>query len=253
MKSFSRILIIYIVVSNTICVGRSYQWTKQAKCDLGIVHDAITKYYAQSNAKENNSIKLWTNAGYSESIKRAQHARSVADYKAVLNYYIAGFKDSHLQLKFNCEGKNYWWPCFIVNYVDGKYKVAYTKKCLSELIPVGTEIVAIDGLSVKEFTDLYSTPYINFSLNTEREKTDYAFKLFIHDGNQWQKRPSICTLATKGQQKDFPLVYKRIHVKTFNNYNPQTTSYKAHEIIENSEIKKANILICNSQFSLMIT
>ena len=53
-------------------------------------------------------------------MQRAQCVRSYAD-KAALQYYVTGLRDMHVELRFNRAVKNYWWPGFIVSYVDGKY------------------------------------------------------------------------------------------------------------------------------------
>ena len=56
--------------------------------------------------------------------------------------------------------------------------------------------------------------------------------MFIHDGNQWQQRPSSCTFIINGKQKLIPLYYKRIPANIFYKYKESIAPKEVKKIIE---------------------
>lgn len=233
MKLNHKIMIFLTFLSLNDCIARTYQWANYAKKDLDLMHTTILENHLGPVDKENPHLSDWLERGYVQSMQRAQCVRSYADYKAALQYYVTGLRDMHVELRFNRAVKNYWWPGFIVSYVDGKYKVSFVKESLSKEVPIGSELIAIDGLPVKEFMHSYMMPYMNFTPGLEQKNIKHTHDLFIHDGNQWQQRPSVCSLMIGSEQKTVPLVYSRIHVKTFNKYVSSVEIKESPRIVQN--------------------
>ena len=153
---------IFFVFWGMTCLARTCHWSTSAKKDLDLIYKTILENHPGPKDKENPHFMDWFQGGYKESKERACCARSFADYKTVLQYYVTGFRDIHLSLKFNQKVDCYWWPGFIVGYKDDKYQVAYVKNCLARELPIGSELIAVDGLTVKEFMRSYLMPYNEF-------------------------------------------------------------------------------------------
>lgn len=232
------IVVLSLIVFENIGIARTHHWATCAKKDLDLIRTTILENHP---VQEDSNFINWLQQGYLEAFQRAQCARSFADYKAVLNSYITGFSDKHIEIRFIQAVKNYWWPGFIVQYHSGKYQVGYVKKCLQRQIPIGAELIAVDGLPVKDFIDSYIKPFNSFISGLNYYK--HAENILIHDGNQWQPRPVTCTLVVDGHQKSIPLCYKRIHVCTFDAYASAIEPKEQSKSLESNIISSSKLSI----------
>lgn len=230
------VLILGLMVA-TNSLARTTCWSTWAKNDLILIHKTIDETYQEMQSKENDQFIDWIEKGYEQAKLHAQRARSLADYMSVLRSYVNGFHTTQLGLTFDCEVKHYWWPGFIVQHIGNTYKISYVHTRLDHQIPLDAELIAVDGLPVKEFLSSYIMPYVEPIPGTQQGCIHPSLHMFIHNGNQWQPRASSITILVDQHQLMIPLRWKKIRASRFNKLVlciEHEPSYEPTTIVENA-------------------
>ena len=77
------------------------RWPERTRKDLKAVDAAIEKYKADRHASTSSS------AIFQECLQRASQVQTVADYQAIIAYYVSSFNDDSLKLTFcSCPEKS---------------------------------------------------------------------------------------------------------------------------------------------------
>jgi len=112
---------------------------------------------------------------YVTLIQKVQDTKNDYAYYRLLQKFCATLQDGHTNVWMpkslrdnilNGEFGNY--QLFLKN-IEGKAIIIRTNFSKSKEIPVGTEIIAINGMPTKEYANLYVTPYISTSAKHIRE------------------------------------------------------------------------------------
>ena len=115
---------------------------------------------------------MWDNR-YKELIGAVQKTKNDYEYYRELQKFCALLKDGHTNVYFpkeieqmNTMFGNY--RLFIEN-IDGKAIIVRTNASIKDEIPVGSEIIEVDGKPVQRYIDEYVAPYISSSTDFVRQ------------------------------------------------------------------------------------
>lgn len=110
----------------------------------------------------------WDSA-YKEAIKNIQHTKNDYEYYRELQKLCAVLKDGHTQVYFPADIQGQIMTSMFGEYrlfltnVQGKIYVIGTNKSKEKEIPLGSEILKVNGLPIKEYQDKFVKPYISSS------------------------------------------------------------------------------------------
>ncbi len=112
---------------------------------------------------------------YKETLLRCQETASDYEYYLLLQKLCASLKDGHTNVYFPNEvAKNLYTTSFgsyrfFISYFDQKYIITRVNASKKEEVPVGSEIVEVNGLPTATYANRYVKPYIASS-------TDYVLE-----------------------------------------------------------------------------
>ena len=112
---------------------------------------------------------------YKETLLRCQETASDYEYYLLLQKLCASLKDGHTNVYFPNEvAKNLYTTSFgpyrfFITYFDQKYIITRVNASKKEEVPVGSEIVEVNGLPAATYANRYVKPYIASS-------TDYVLE-----------------------------------------------------------------------------
>lgn len=112
---------------------------------------------------------------YKETLLRCQETASDYEYYLLLQKLCASLKDGHTNVYFPNEvAKNLYITSFgpyrfFISYFDQKYIITRVNASKKEEVPVGSEIVEVNGLPAATYANRYVKPYIASS-------TDYVLE-----------------------------------------------------------------------------
>lgn len=204
---------------------------------------------------------------YKSFIQEVQATKNDYDYYRLLQKFCAKLKDGHTNIWFpeaianhiyNGEFGNYK---LVLKNIDGKAIIIRVNKSKKDEIPVGTEIVEVNGFSTKEYINRYVKPYISTStdhildnqsvseLLKAPKGTVYNLKLRNPDGETFSLKlitekvteKEIYPIVEKKELLDFKWLDDKIAYIGLNSFsNPKISSLFAAKL---PEIKKAKKLI----------
>ncbi len=112
---------------------------------------------------------------YKETLLRCQETASDYEYYLLLQKLCASLKDGHTNVYFPNEvAKNLYTTNFgpyrlFLSYFDGRYLISRVNASKKDEIPVGSEILEVNGLPAAEYARKYVKPYLSSS-------TDYVLE-----------------------------------------------------------------------------
>lgn len=142
-------------------------------------------YYNQVNQIE------WDNL-FKENILAVQKTENDYEYYRLLQKFCAYLKDGHT---------NVWFPekiyhnilftdfgdykIFLTN-IDGKAIVTRINQSKKSELPIGTEIISVNGINTKKYLEKYVTPYISSSTDEVRQNLSVKYMLEGYLGKQYR-------------------------------------------------------------------
>ncbi|UZD21162.1 S41 family peptidase [Algoriphagus halophytocola] len=204
---------------------------------------------------------------YREYIYNVQETSNDYEYYRLLQKFCATLKDGHTNVYFpkyiqeNILNNHYGEYRFILNNIDGKAIITHINESRKDEIPIGTEIIEVNGIPTRKYLDEFVLPYI--SASTAYTQEDWAiskllegyigttYDLKLSQPNGVEKALNI-TIA-KSEEKDmFPAIEKRelLEFKWYPNNTAYISlnSFSDWEIAEmfrekNKELQQAESLI----------
>lgn len=161
---------------------------------------------------------------YREYIYKVQETSNDYEYYRLLQKFCATLKDGHTNVYFpkyiqdNILNNHYGEYRFILNNIDGKAIITHINKSRKDEIPIGTEIIEVNGIPTRKYLDEFVLPYISASTTYTQEDwaiskllegyigTTYAIKLSQPNGVE--KALNI-TIAKSEEKEMFPAIEKR--------------------------------------------
>lgn len=185
-------------------------WRIQAASDLDAVHHTIAADHPGAYVDRDSSrFRDWIDHGYELSRSRLWQVSDAPSYYYLLQGYVGGFRDEHIQL---------WpvralvvatrsWPGFSTRWVDGRYVVAGAGADPA-LPPNGAELVSCGGVPAKTLAGQRLDRFEgNLETDTGRFRT--APRLLWERGNPFVPPvPTSCAFRIGGKLQTMALHYR---------------------------------------------
>jgi len=217
-------------------------------------------YYNSINQLEWNNL-------YKEYISEVQETENDYEYYRLLQKFCAYLKDGHTNVWFPKEiqdsvfNTNFGEHRLFLTNIEGKAIITRINKSKKEEIPIGTEIISVNGIETKKYIDEYVIPYIASSTDHIRQDLAVTHMLEGYIGTKYRlelKRPdgkikSLTVTHSKTEEKEVYPAFKEnevLDVKwygdnmaylAFDSFSDWGISMAFNEIIP--ELKKAKTLI----------
>jgi len=207
----------------------------------------------------------WNNV-YKEYIGKVQKTKNDYEYYRLLQKFCAYLKDGHTniwlpkEMRDNIYNTNFGAYRLFVTNVDGKAIITRVNKSKKAEIPIGTEIISVNGIKTKKYIDDYVWPYISASTDYVRQDLAVSYMLEGYIGREYElelKLPngsieSLTVTHARTIEKDvYPVFednevvelkwYDDIAYLSLNSFNDWETSIKFNEKVP--ELQKAKALI----------
>ncbi len=169
--------------------------------------------------------KAWE-AGYKELITEVQETENDYEFYRLLQKFCATLKDGHTNVYFppeiNQNLYNTWfgdYRLFLTN-IDGRAIITRTNLSKKDEIPIGSEIVKVNGLSTQDYIDKHVAPYISSS--TEYIVEDFSINRLLR--------------APKGTSFDLEFKLPDGSSKAITLTHTETTEKEVYPPFENREL-----------------
>ena len=165
-------------------------WASLAAADLAAIYEILADNHPGPVDDLNPSFKRWHQEGLHAALRMAREVKSAAGYYFNLKFYVAGFRDTHLNVSSNLALKPKW-PGFVVAFRDGKFMTRGRRSPRT----IKSAVVERETVSVRELMLRNVFPYAG-NPALEASWVEFAPGLFIDLGNPWSERPSACVYDT---------------------------------------------------------
>ena len=207
-------LILFVVLSNFVLAEKLHaqDWKDLTVNDLLVMRKLIVASHPGALDSNNESFADWVERGYLEASQLSKRVNSRKDSQAVLNFYIAGFKDGHVGLNQNNPG-NSSWAGFILDMQGQKFVVKHVAQNWPiPLPPMNSTVVSCDSKSVHEILKSEISPYVDRRLNLKSTWLHLAKQLTVDDANY----PVLARVLSKnclvvlpnGERQNFTLLWQ---------------------------------------------
>lgn len=186
----------------------------------------LSKFWQEVNYNfvylSNVDKKLWEDT-YKQLITEVQDSPNDYEYYRLLQKFCALLKDGHTNVYFppeiNKDLYNTWFGDYrlFLSNIDGKAIITRTNLSKKDEIPVGTEIVKVDGMETSAYLEKFVKPYISSS-------TDYIVDDLAIGG---------MLRAPKGTSFDLELKLPTGEIKSLTLTHAETTEKEVHPPFEN--------------------
>lgn len=189
---------------------------KRAAKHLEFVHKSIVEMHPAVLDPTATEFQNWYQTGYEKTKALLPLVNSVADERALLNYYFAGYKESHLggnvaysRYEF-LDHKKEQWLGWILKATANGYQVSYSLE--GDRYPsMGMQIVSCDNQPIDEFLQKFYAPYFDLRWNIYSARDRAANALTVNDDySVVLQRPHINQCIFKyanGEENIFPFVW----------------------------------------------
>jgi hypothetical protein len=177
---------LFFVVSPSFLLADEAQvkdWVGLTVNDLSVIRQLIVDSHPGAIDSKNEAFADWVERGYLEASQLARRVNSRKDSQAVLNFYIAGFKDGHVGQSQPDKGSSSW-AGFILDMRGQRFVVKHVAKNWPvPLPPMDSEVISCDNKSVREKLESEISPYVDRRLNLQSTWLHLAQKLTVDDAS----------------------------------------------------------------------
>ncbi len=186
-------------------------WAAIAIDDLNEIHAIIEQNHPGPVDDRNPDFKDWLVKGHKAALEQAKSAQSRADFERALRFYVSGFRDGHLKLRFK-EQVDQIWPGFLtISDWDGSTTVTVSET--TETPKVGDELIGCDGIAAPA---LEKKIVHRFRTNSAipHEKQAMSVWLFISQADDLESTVTRCDFKSDGDIRSVPLKWRPIGSET---------------------------------------
>jgi hypothetical protein len=124
-------------------------WREMAREDLEFIHRTLAEHHPGPVDTANPGFATWHERGYAESVALLGRVTSFGGYRAVVDRYVAGFRDGHLTVNHNLDYRWVGWPRFMVAWRGDAIAVHHAEPGLAAPA-VGDRLVSCDGIAAEQ-------------------------------------------------------------------------------------------------------
>lgn len=230
---------------------------KRAAKHLDFVHQSVTEMHPAVLDLSAAEFQAWYKTGYEKTKALLPLVHSTADERALLNYYLVGYKDSHLSggIAYSryiwLEQPKEEWAGWLLKATIQGYEVAYSLSGGS-YPEVGLQLLSCDNQPINELLQNRYAPYTDARWNLLVARDRVAKTLTQKSmGYDVLERPEITQCLFKsltGVEKQFPFVWQKLDQTSKQQINALT--YKAYTYPSLKRMGKAGVWINASDFRL---
>lgn len=210
---------------------------------------------------------------YKGLIPVVQETKNDYEYYRLLQKFCAYLKDGHTNIYFpkeiqdNIFNTNFGEYRLFLSNIDGKAIITRVNKSKKDELPIGTEIIKVNGLPIKEYLDLNVFPYISSSTDYIREDwgisralegyagTSYDLEMNLPNGDIKKLRLTHSKTEEKEvfppfeerKLMDFKWINKEVAYVSLNSFSDWDISIQFAEKIET--LRKAKKLIIDLRYN----
>lgn len=249
-KSLKLLLVIIVLLMlgvSLIYVG----WLspqKRAEKHLTFVHNAIGEMHPAVVDENATEFQAWYQTAIAKTKTLIPLVNSVRDERALLNYYFAGYKESHLGGGFaysvfsELDSAKEYWAGWVLHATPAGFKVSYSLEG-DQYPTMGMEIVSCDNQPIDVLLQHSYAPYfdVRWHIYSARDIAARAMTLNV-DELPLLQRPALASCVFKnatGEQKiisfkwqELPLeLKKRINQSSYYPYALPRIEKKTNDIL----------------------
>ncbi|WP_353742284.1 S41 family peptidase [Pseudomonas fluorescens] len=185
LRRLCLMLFLLVVLPSFVLADETHakHWRDLTVNDLSVIRQLIITSHPGAIDSDNESFADWVERGYLEANQLSKRVDSRKDSQAVLNFYIAGFKDGHVGLNQPNKGKSSW-AGFILDMRGQSFVVKQVAKNWPiPLPPIDSEVISCGNKSVREKLESEISPYVDRRLNLQSTWLHLAQQLTVDDAN----------------------------------------------------------------------
>jgi len=187
-------------------------WKNLTANDLSVMRQLIVNSHPGAIDSSNEAFTDWVERGYLEAGQLSERVNSRKDSQAVLNFYIAGFKDGHVGLN-HPDQEHSSWAGFILDMRGQSFVVKHLAKNWPVPLPAkGSRVISCDNKSVGEILESELSPYIDRRLGLKSTWLHLAKQLTVDDANypvlDRVLSKSCLVVLPNGERQNFPLLWQ---------------------------------------------
>ena len=229
---------------------------KRAATHLEFVHKAIDEMHPAVLETDAAAFHEWHEQGYEQAKALLPLVHTEADEGAVLRFYLAGYKDSHLNgyldhtpySKLDADKRK--WTGWLLKATNSGYVVTYRKEG-NQYPPENAHLLSCDGKAIDELLHKYYAPYFDIRWNILNAR-DTAAKAFTQDRSFTGvlNRPEFhtCDFLIDNITKTYPIEWVPISTEESNTIAGK--SYSEYKLPSLTEMAPGKIWVRASDFAL---
>lgn len=177
----SRVLYFLLLLLFSTPIHANSLWQEIVKNDLTFIQKQIQENTPNAVDKDHPEFAKWLESGSKEPLL----IDSLDGYFALIERYVGGFQDPHIDFQPSYTATSYRWPGFIARYDGHIWRIALVES--AENLSVGDEILKVDESSPNDLMISRIFPYQNLPAKWKASWQVVASELFIDKGNPFLK------------------------------------------------------------------
>lgn len=184
-------------------------WSVALRTDAQALHDDLATNHPGSVNTADPGFARRNEAQLRLALRRAESARTFADYFFALRFYVAAFDDGHLDYGvYGDTPSDSHWPGFLTAYQpDGSQRVV--DRAEDAPVPLGARLLSCDGRPADRLSqEIVGRLVGRWTLLSQR--LEFGSWLFGDEGNPYVRRPVRCLFDVAGRRREVALIWRPI-------------------------------------------
>ncbi len=175
------------------------KWENMLLKDLEFIEETLKLQSAPGRNKEDIAFKRWLQEGVEKTKSYAtKQVNSEKAYRELLNYYVLGFQNEHLDIYFFDETlQQYHFLGFFLEQRGEHYLIGYVEENMPQRM-LYKQVIAIDGKEIKAYIRDIATH--NFAIGDEIELKRWVPYMLIDRESPLIKRPRSITIINEKKE-----------------------------------------------------
>lgn len=178
----------------------------------------LSKFWQEVNYNYvyfNNINQLEWNELYKKYIGEVQNTTNDYEYYRLLQKFCAYLKDGHTNVWFPKEirdsifNTNFGEYRLLLTNIEGKSIITRVNQSKKKEIPIGTEIISVNGIKTKKYINDYVTPYISSSTDYIRQDLGVTYMLEGYIGTKYELKLKL----PNGKVKSLTVTHSKTNEK----------------------------------------
>jgi hypothetical protein len=182
-------------------------WPAVFREDLAAIRQIIYTDHPGPVDVLNPDFVEWLDAGFEQQLLLADRVDSADAYVYALQKYVAGFRDGHLNIRFDIERGAPRWPGFLTTWRNGAVVVHTVDTALADVLPEGSRLLSCDGLSPETILARRVFDY-RYNPDLPANWVRAAAGAFVDNGNPFVAPPASCMFLHEGREITLELSWR---------------------------------------------